>query len=479
MNIETRSKALNRKRNRQPQFDLNRTIPHELPKVRRTQFQDRRMSNPSESNIPHFVDLSGTINTSAQNPNVNESNNNNSRLNLTANGSRENISPNVREMVVDEALIVQRSLEDKVRQMVQGEMSDIKKSIADLTKCVMELSKNTPHNLNTVVPNQQTSDPLTSETASSSIPLNIGNVVLPFPRPGETGTNPHYVDPLRIRVDKLGVVFDGNPDHLSIDDFIFRLEHLQMHYLMPWSEVIRDFHLLVTGCAREWYWLYVRTHRVVDWPGLRHALLNQYQIARSNLEIITDLVQRKQHPGESIDNYFQAIGKIRSKLVQPIQEFDLIKIVKSNIKESIRRIVYPITVSSIEQLRVECNEAERQFCRRDDRISQPTMRPVRGVNEIYVEEEERFSEEEKGLNNFEIAAINIQRKQPLICWNCRQPGHVFMDCPTAERTLFCYKCGRPNVITPRCPICQAGNQSKSLGTKGDHCSSENPSPSKN
>lgn len=477
MNIETRSKALNRKRNRQPQFDLNRTTPHELPKVRRNENFNRRMSNPPESNRPHsgtFVDLSGTINTGA-----NSSNDNSNRVSVTANGPRETISPNVREMVVDEALSVQRSLEDKVKQMVQEEMSDVRKSLAELTKCVMEMSKNTSRNINTVVPNQPNSEPSTSETASSSLPLNIGNVVLPFSRPGETGTNPHYVDPVRIRVDKLGIVFDGNPDHLSIDDFIFRLEHLQMHYQMPWSEVIRDFHLLVSGCAREWYWLYVRTHRVVDWPGLRHALLNQYQISRSNLEIITDLVQRKQQPGESIDNYFQAIGKIRSKLVQPIQEFDLIKIIKSNIKDSIRRIVYPIMVSSIEQLRVECNEAERQFCRRDDRTSQPILRPVRAVNEIYVEEEERFSEDEKIQNNLEIAAINMQRKQPVICWNCKQPGHVFMDCTAVERALFCYKCGRPNVITPRCPNCQTGNQPKSLGTKGDHCSLENQSPSKN
>lgn len=69
---------------------------------------------------------------------------------------------------------------------------------------------------------------------------------------------------------------------------------------------------------------------MIDWPGLRHALMAQYQTSRSNFEVMTDLVERKQQPGETIDNYFQAMCQLRSKLIQPIPEYDLIKISKRN-----------------------------------------------------------------------------------------------------------------------------------------------------
>lgn len=250
MNIETRSKALNRKRNRQPQFDLNRTIPHELPKVRRTQFPERRMSNPPETSRNQFIDLSHSINAGNQASNTN-------MANVVPNSLGENITPEVREMVADEALVVQRSLEDKVRKMVQDEMGDIRKSLAELTKCVLDLSKSNSQNQNAIVSNPNVSVPssssgtsqtgdrknfrLASESLNGNM-NNVGNVMLPLPRMNEAGVNPQNNEMTRIRVDKLGIIFDGNPAHLSIDDFIFRLEHLQLHYQIPWAEILRDFH---------------------------------------------------------------------------------------------------------------------------------------------------------------------------------------------------------------------------------------------
>ncbi|KAI8117671.1 hypothetical protein CVS40_10498 [Lucilia cuprina] len=157
-----------------------------------------------------------------------------------------------------------------------------------------------------------------------------------------------------------------------------------------------------------------------------------------------DLVEQKQQSGETVD---------------------------------ILRIVYPISVSSVEQLRVECNEAERNFPKRDVRSIQPMSRPMKYVNEI---NDTDVMVMESPLDEYEeVAAINTYpqlRKPQVVCWNCRQLGHMFMECPSQERSLFCYKCGKPNVITPRCPNCQSGNQSRSLGVKGDPRSSENLSP---
>ena len=56
-------------------------------------------------------------------------------------------------------------------------------------------------------------------------------------------------------------MFNGNSNQMSVEDFIFRIEHIQAHYDISW-----DFHLLVAGAAKDWYWLLIRTHGLLKWP---------------------------------------------------------------------------------------------------------------------------------------------------------------------------------------------------------------------
>lgn len=55
------------------------------------------------------------------------------------------------------------------------------------------------------------------------------------------------------RVERCGVSFDADDRYNTEDNFIFRLEFLQMQYRSPWSEILRTFRGLLTGRAREWY----------------------------------------------------------------------------------------------------------------------------------------------------------------------------------------------------------------------------------
>ncbi|XP_059220401.1 uncharacterized protein LOC131995628 [Stomoxys calcitrans] len=352
-----------------------------------------------------------------------------------------------RSQIQGEAGGYQRAVENRF-QSVQSEMSDIRKAIGDLSKAVTQLSQialnqgrgeNTPVSTPAMAPGH----PLNSERAGD--------------KPTEQNTVPEAPEIQRrennvIRINKLGLMFDGTTNGLAVEEFVYRLEYFQWQYRIPWAEVIRDFPLLMTGRAESWYWLFQKTHRFHNWDDLKHSLLSQYQSSRSNFEILTDLAQRKQDMNESIDTFFHVMGQIRAKLVQPISEFDMIKIMKKNVRESIGRIVYPIQVSSVEQLRMECNEAEKNFPRRDNRNVQPSMRPTRHVNDIYMDITETGSEDDYDEPRVqEVAAVHYERnsRAPMTCWNCRQQGHSFRDCEEAVRTLFCYKCGNPGTTTPR------------------------------
>ncbi|KAI8116190.1 hypothetical protein CVS40_11702 [Lucilia cuprina] len=58
--------------------------------------------------------------------------------------------------------------------------------------------------------------------------------------------------------------------------------------------------------------------------------------------------------------------------------------IKKNLRENIGRIVYPMAVSSVEELRMSCLDAEKTFLKRDFR-QQPSVanRYQRQINELY------------------------------------------------------------------------------------------------
>ncbi|KAI8117716.1 hypothetical protein CVS40_10489 [Lucilia cuprina] len=329
--------------------------------------------NNSNANEGQIRDLSNTIIANRPSTSTNLPTENVVHLN-SANSSAvsEEITPEVRDLVVDEALSVQKTLQEQVRNMVQCEMRDIRKSLGDLMKIVGDLSKNTARSnqitttnnvcnnnvsdarvtehyhvnppsveLNAIPRNSrvqagqnlsgysQNSTPMSipalptrtvysnfvseencnanqvprttgiqfntnfCENIIGSLPLNtnFGNNQVPNSYAFGNNNVPNTLSvpniatrselpKMWIRIDKWGLIFDGNNLRMSVEDFIFRIERLQAQYDIPTEELERDFHLLLSSSAKDWYWLFVQTHVGVKWPGLKQALLSQYQTSR-------------------------------------------------------------------------------------------------------------------------------------------------------------------------------------------------------
>uniref|UniRef100_A0A1I8PZ74 CCHC-type domain-containing protein n=1 Tax=Stomoxys calcitrans TaxID=35570 RepID=A0A1I8PZ74_STOCA len=466
MSIETRSRS--KKRSRPETFDLDRSRQYIAEKKRKDSREMEQQNTPKNNSVR---DMSQTINTASSGLNQN------AREEVRSEVQR---GPGVSANAEGGSTVLHRALENRV-QVVQNEIGDIRRTLGDLARAIESLTANTTSNM---MPNSSSNmnqmdvaRPVVTPPAVE-IPMadNVSGVQKEssVPRNGYLGASLDR-DRMRIRIDKLGLVFDGTSRGLGVEDFVYRLEHYQRQYAIPWEEVIRDFPLVVTGPAESWYWLFQKTHRFHDWQELKHCLLSQYQSSRSNFEILTDLAQRKQQLNESIDVFFHIMGQMRAKLIQPVSEYDMIKIMKKNVKESIGRIVYPIQVSSMEQLRIECNEAERNFPRRDVRNMPPPNRPIRQINELCHEPPEYLSETEyESIDYNEVAAFQTNRQSAISCWNCRQAGHGFRDCDSTVRSLFCYKCGKPGFTTPKCPVCQQGNPNKGVDLAGEPRPRENP-----
>nr|XP_036678445.1 uncharacterized protein LOC118879656 [Drosophila suzukii] len=269
---------------------------------------------------------------------------------------------------------------------------------------------------------------------------------------------------------KWGLSFDGSPRSMPVSEFIFRLEHLQRSYQVPWKEVLREFHVLVEGQAKEWYWMYVRSTEKQEWTYLRYALQQQFQSHRSNFEREYELRERKQKPGETIEVYIQTMLALRSRLEMPFSDFDLIKVIKMNIRDQISRIIYPIYITNMDQLRHECHDAERILATRWTRHPS-NLETHRGYKDRPRIDElcpESVGEESVPGEQEEVEALarhweTNRERQPLTCWNCGTVGHPFNACESEVLKVFCFKCGLPGVRTPRCTRCQTGNGMRSLG----------------
>lgn len=60
---------------------------------------------------------------------------------------------------------------------------------------------------------------------------------------------------------------------------------------------------------------------------------------------------------------------LRSRLKTSVSNFDLIQIIKINMRERISKIVYSIHITNLKQLCRECHDAERMLATRDSRQS--------------------------------------------------------------------------------------------------------------
>ncbi|KAL7734776.1 hypothetical protein ACLKA6_011063 [Drosophila palustris] len=280
-----------------------------------------------------------------------------------------------------------------------------------------------------------------------------------------------------VRVEKWDVSFDGDCSKSSVEDFIFRVEFLQHQYRCPWREVLRCFHMLLKGRAREWYWLHVRRHQVEEWEALKRALTASFRGTQTEHDKMHELMQREQGRGESAVDFIHAIQKLASRLREPLPEARLIKIAKKGLRDDLARYVYALDVYTMDQLRDECSEVEKAFGRRNLRPAFDAKPPPRfgaprggmSANEIDVPTEEpEFPELEVD------EARVVQRAQRRAgCWNCESADHEFRSCMAKERKIFCYRCGRPDTFCPQCPDC-AGNWQRSATRAGESRPGMNP-----
>lgn len=228
-------------------------------------------------------------------------------------------------------------------------------------------------------------------------------------------------------------------DGLSVDNFIYRVQALTNQGLRGDFDLLcKHVHLLFCGKAIDWFWRFHRNTTRLDWTILCDELRNEFCDSRTDYDLKEQIRNRKQRNGEKFDLFYDALLRISDGLQQPISNFELIEILKRNLRPDVRKELLYLDINSISQLR----EYVRKHEILEEEINKCKSNKIFVPRKVVSELETEFLDDN----------IGIEEIKDLSCWNCSQKGHRFEDC-LSERKIFCYGCGKPNVFKPNCLKC--------------------------
>ncbi|XP_073838452.1 uncharacterized protein [Musca autumnalis] len=274
----------------------------------------------------------------------------------------------------------------------------------------------------------------------------------------------------RFNLKKWGIRFDGSNKTVDAEDFIFRVESLRHDYAYPFEELVKDFPQLLDGQALDWYWQQRRIAPFQSWSDLRSAFLSQFRRFESEFQIQKRIMDRRQQPQESFEDFFNAVLKLRNQQRVPYSENDLVEIMKGNLKSSLAALIFPIRIHGLNHFQQEVKRAENMLSNQRQTFQQRSY-PMQRVHELYYEEP--YMEENREEVEMEVDAIRDTTKYT--CWNCKKPGHSYIECSIPISRVFCFRCGREGVLAPKCPKCQ-GNGSRSVPRTAEARSTQTESP---
>jgi hypothetical protein len=210
-------------------------------------------------------------------------------------------------------------------------------------------------------------------------------------------------------------------------------------------------HLLFTGLALDWYFRYRETVDEINLSNLCHELTIEYS-ARDDNDLKENIRDRKQRDGGSFEDFYHAILCLEDQLLYRLDEDELLRILMKNLRPEIRQQIFMIDVTRISQLRKLCMAREAAYSFNRSRPHNRPMPPPRYVNEVAIEDDTTEIEPDPMISEI---------SPKLICWNCRNAGHGYMECLAPERKIFCYGCGLENTLKPNCPKCSQKNFQRS------------------
>lgn len=256
------------------------------------------------------------------------------------------------------------------------------------------------------------------------------------------------------RIHQWTLRFDGSSLNLDAEDFIFRVERQASLYGVTTRALTIGVGDLLTGRASQWFWTHQRQHRDITWEQWKSAFFSRFTPhTETDFEIRARIEKRHQDQNEKFCDFCQDVEEMAIRLRRQMPEDELVEVLRRNMSIHLRKALWRDHIESMEELLRSCNEYERLCIEEKQQLS--ARRQMR-VSELAYEQSQQYEypsvDQEAQPHIIDAFKPNI----PLVCWNCRDIGYLFMQCNQQQRGVFCFSCGMSGVMKVNCPKC-SGN----------------------
>lgn len=249
----------------------------------------------------------------------------------------------------------------------------------------------------------------------------------------------------------------------NVESFIERVEELRIVCGLSSNQLMGSLITLFKGPALEWYRANIQTHH--HWDDVTCMLRSAFLPAEYTDDLWEVINKRKQQPREKSVMFIAAMQNLLNKLNKKPNESVRIKKIRKNLLPHIRDHMILEDFDTVSQLTEACQRIENaQMYSVNTRAGSSTQttepnigyynrRPmIHAVDRHVTENDSNIGAMAASNTNAAGEAFSTGGSRSIICFNCRQPGHMKRHCPE-PLTLRCYKCGKPNVTIRTCQVC--------------------------
>lgn len=269
----------------------------------------------------------------------------------------------------------------------------------------------------------------------------------------DSGSSPSDIC-MRLRnIANWGIKFNGQPTPITVEQFVKRVEILSVSEGIPFDRLCLSMHQLLTDNAKTWFWIYIQRNSNPRWNEFRSSFISEFQTITSDHEIRRMIENRRQKKFENFSDFKLAVEEINARLRNPYSESELVNLLKCNMHPALRKNLVLQQPNTVKELKLLCMQIEKGLADIGESLDDQLTTRKRFVNEVSCEITEN------DLTSVPLIQENFVEESSLtICWNCKDIGHNFIDCPVDQQRYFCYKCGAEGVTRSNCFKCNRLNR---------------------